>query len=89
MVDNRCGSIIDGLRYSIIINNYIIYIILYSSNDTKAKTFATFAFPPALPWDQSKCPDNWGGLISGVNLHIYFGTFRSGQNTGVATFQGS
>ena len=34
-------------------------------------------------WDKSKCPDYWGGLISGVNLYYkaYFGTFQSGQNT--------
>ena len=33
----------------------------------------------------------WGGLISGVHLYYkaYFGTFQSGQNTEVATFQGS
>ena len=40
-----------------------------------------------------KCPDYWGacGLISGMNLYykLYFGTFQSGQNTGVAIFQGS
>ena len=36
---------------------------------------------------QAKCPDYWGGLISGVNLYYkaYFGTFQSVQNTGVAT----
>ena len=45
---------------------------------------------PTVPWDQSKCPDYWGVLISGVNLYYkaYFGTLQSGQNTGVATFQG-
>ena len=41
-------------------------------------------------WDQYKCPDYRGVLISGVNLYYkaQFGTFVSVLNTGVSSFQG-
>ena len=42
------------------------------------------------PWDQAKCPDYWGDLISGVNLYYkaYFGTFQSGRIQGWPEYRG-